>query len=466
MGNKFIILTFLIFISENIYSQDEFKVVRNTYLKSNPDQYSNNIMQIPQGTIVTKKSNSDYPYILLSFNNEIGYISKIDLESFNTDSESDRETLPLEEIEEPKVEKLKETQTSEVELFKSKLDAQEVKKKTSLVPINFLSSSKWNNKYLWGLLILPIVFLFFILNRFLKSNGNNKDEIQPFTDNNLNNLPANPLEISRNKIETPRLEKKYYANNVFVIFLCVVFFPVGLYILWKNNDFSKSAKIVVTSLISLVLVLLIVKQNEVGNKIDNSTPSSLSTSTTKSKSRFESNPVEKVIDSLKIIGADSNYTNEMTKSLNEKMSTINKLEGKEKIKSDEVKIQVNNEPVKIKKENENPKIVVNTPNNEVSYSSNNSIQLGGLYRCSGEDLIRLNPNGTGRMVMSYNFDGVRSFTWEYDSDDEELSIISEVPEGMQYEMTPIYLTLGLRMVNGRVAFEHYTPGPTFLYIKQ
>jgi hypothetical protein len=78
----------------------------------------------------------------------------------------------------------------------------------------------------------------------------------------------------------------------------------------------------------------------------------------------------------------------------------------------------------------------------------------------------LNPNGTGRMVMSYNFDGVRSFTWEYDSDDEELSIISEVPEGMQYEMTPIYLTLGLRMVNGRVAFEHYTPGPTFLYIKQ
>jgi hypothetical protein len=103
MGNKFIILTFLIFISENIYSQDEFKVVRNTYIKSNPDQYSNNIMQIPQGTIVTKKSNSDYPYILLSFNNEIGYISKIDLESFNTDSESDRETLPLEEIEEPKV---------------------------------------------------------------------------------------------------------------------------------------------------------------------------------------------------------------------------------------------------------------------------------------------------------------------------------------------------------------------------
>ena len=104
-----------------------------------------------------------------------------------------------------------------------------------------------------------------------------------------------------------------------------------------------------------------------------------------------------------------------------------------------------------------------TENYEDSYSSDKSIELGGIYRCSNEDMIRLNANGTGKMMMSYNFDGVRSFTWEYDSQEEKLSIRSE---GQGYEMPPIYLTLNLRMTSGRVAFEHYTAGPTFLYIKQ
>ncbi|MFZ9877431.1 MAG: hypothetical protein ACO3EG_02555 [Chitinophagaceae bacterium] len=101
-----------------------------------------------------------------------------------------------------------------------------------------------------------------------------------------------------------------------------------------------------------------------------------------------------------------------------------------------------------------------------SYSAINSNDLPGVYVCSNEDMIRLNSNGTGKMIMSYNFDGIRSFTWEYDSQDERLSISSIPPDEMKYEMLPIYLTLNLKMVNGRVAFEHYTAGPTFLYIKR
>ena len=88
MESRFVFLAFLLCITGSIYSQDKFKVIRNTYLKLNPDQFADNITQIPQGTIVTKKSNTDYPYILLSFNDEIGYVSKIDLETFNADSES------------------------------------------------------------------------------------------------------------------------------------------------------------------------------------------------------------------------------------------------------------------------------------------------------------------------------------------------------------------------------------------
>jgi len=129
-------------------------------------------------------------------------------------------------------------------------------------------------------------------------------------------------------------------------------------------------------------------------------------------------------------------------------------------------IQKTQEQNKISKEESQKKVQNSnnyTENNDDSYSSNKSIELGGTYRYSDEDMIRLNSNGTGKMMMSYNFDGVRSFTWEYDSQEEKLSINSE---GQGYEMPALYLTLYLRMANGRVAFEHPSGGPTFLYIKQ
>jgi hypothetical protein len=43
---------------------------------------------------------------------------------------------------------------------------------------------------------------------------------------------------------------------------------------------------------------------------------------------------------------------------------------------------------------------------------------------------------------------------------------TEVPSELRYEIQPIYLTLSVRIVNGKLAFEHYTPGPTFLFVKQ
>jgi hypothetical protein len=93
-------------------------------------------------------------------------------------------------------------------------------------------------------------------------------------------------------------------------------------------------------------------------------------------------------------------------------------------------------------------------------------QLAGVYVCSSEDMIRLNYDGTGRMIMSYHFDGVRSFGWEYDAENQSISIRSEPPSELRNEMLPIYLTLYLRKVNGRLVLEHNTGGPTFAYIKK
>ena len=94
--------------------------------------------------------------------------------------------------------------------------------------------------------------------------------------------------------------------------------------------------------------------------------------------------------------------------------------------------------------------------------------LSGLYKCSSVDLVRLNSDGTGKMAMSYKFDGIRSFTWEYDDYDEVISIAAVLPPpGMsKYEIQPIFLDLYVKVANEKIVFEHYTSGPTFLYVKQ
>lgn len=57
-----------------------------------------------------------------------------------------------------------------------------------------------------------------------------------------------------NNQQTP---KKWYDNKVLVILLCVIFFPVGLYALWKTDEFAKPVKIAVTAIIAILFVVAI-----------------------------------------------------------------------------------------------------------------------------------------------------------------------------------------------------------------
>jgi hypothetical protein len=49
---------------------------------------------------------------------------------------------------------------------------------------------------------------------------------------------------------TTTLLKKWYDNTWLVILICIVFFPVGLYALWKNQSISKGWKIGITIVIA------------------------------------------------------------------------------------------------------------------------------------------------------------------------------------------------------------------------
>jgi hypothetical protein len=49
----------------------------------------------------------------------------------------------------------------------------------------------------------------------------------------------------------------WYENTWIVALLCISFFPVGLYALWKNSKISKGWKIGVTIIIGLLEVAII-----------------------------------------------------------------------------------------------------------------------------------------------------------------------------------------------------------------
>jgi hypothetical protein len=51
-----------------------------------------------------------------------------------------------------------------------------------------------------------------------------------------------------------KLTGKWYDNNFLVLFFCIVFFPIGLYGLWKSKFISTGLKVVGTFLILIVLI--------------------------------------------------------------------------------------------------------------------------------------------------------------------------------------------------------------------
>jgi hypothetical protein len=158
MKTRFLISIILIILGAKIYSQDKFKVISSTFLKLNPDEYADNILQIPQDATVTKVSNADTPFILVNFNAEIGYVNKIYLLPFYANSEGSLESL------EEKSNFLKFE-----EVAKIKMDTENDEKKISVTSTNSISSIKWDNNYFWGFIVIPILFLVFFAQKMFKS---------------------------------------------------------------------------------------------------------------------------------------------------------------------------------------------------------------------------------------------------------------------------------------------------------
>lgn len=69
----------------------------------------------------------------------------------------------------------------------------------------------------------------------------------------INKVTSNSSHNSKNNFDNGA-EKPWYEKTGLVIFLCIIFFPVGLYALWKNSTISKFWKFGITGLIAVIII--------------------------------------------------------------------------------------------------------------------------------------------------------------------------------------------------------------------
>ena len=84
----------------------------------------------------------------------------------------------------------------------------------------------------------------------------------------------NMISRKENAMENTSTQQKWYDKTWLVILLCVIFFPVGLYALWKNQPISKGWKIGVTIIIALIVISQLGKNNDENVSSSNSVSSS------------------------------------------------------------------------------------------------------------------------------------------------------------------------------------------------
>jgi hypothetical protein len=114
-------------------------------------------------------------------------------------------------------------------------------------------------------------------------------------------------------------EKKWYDNKLVVTLLCIVFFPVGLYALWKSNTISKGWKVGVTIVIVLFVVIGVSNEDDSVSSTDTISANSQPDKDEKNKSGII------YIDKKQDIRQNDNSFNEMQLYAGKKKYSKNEL---------------------------------------------------------------------------------------------------------------------------------------------
>jgi len=66
--------------------------------------------------------------------------------------------------------------------------------------------------------------------------------------------------------------QKWYSKQWLVIALCIFFFPVGIYGLWKNESFSKGVKITITIILGILVLFQIAQISQMPETYNQAAP--------------------------------------------------------------------------------------------------------------------------------------------------------------------------------------------------
>lgn len=81
----------------------------------------------------------------------------------------------------------------------------------------------------------------------IKQTNNNQQQ----TNNQFNNFQTTR---TSNSMDNNSNSNAWYEKTWLVVILCIIFFPIGLYALWKNSSISKGWKIGVTAIFALIVI--------------------------------------------------------------------------------------------------------------------------------------------------------------------------------------------------------------------
>ena len=165
MKKTILLAVFLILNLQIAIGQTEYEIVRGIYLKANPDTYADDLMLIPAGKIVKKDLSSEYPFIRITYNGEIGYVSLNDLKVSKPEKKEETKQNIIEN----------EGDTIEIDTATTPPSTGEPPQKTEVVTIPWLEML-W--PYLYLLLIIPTLF-FLVFTWILIRKKSNLKAITP-----------------------------------------------------------------------------------------------------------------------------------------------------------------------------------------------------------------------------------------------------------------------------------------------
>ena len=106
------------------------------------------------------------------------------------------------------------------------------------------------------------------------------------------------------------MNKQFYETNLFVVLALILFFPLGLYLMFKRKCFNKSVRIAIASVFAIVTVASVLNQpvnqnNTENNKVETATESNAATdNNAQEKIEEETKPLT-ITEIVNKVGKDS-----------------------------------------------------------------------------------------------------------------------------------------------------------------